>query len=168
MHFEIIAYFAIFLHFFSMLRYTLNAIENVWNQSWRVQNMFTESWKYGDYEFNKYNSVYMIIYKKALFFLQNFYFLQKAKKKSTFFTSPLFGGEIYTGNLLWTKYRLTFQDLGVVKKTISFRLDWKYLPSSNSDMWIFIKKLENRFLEYSISIFCHEIAHALGLSTWLS
>ena len=84
------------------------------------------------------------------------------------FTSPLFGGEIYTGNLLWTKYPLTFQFLDVVKKTISFRLDWKYLPSSNSDMWIFIKKLEKNIFLNSISIFCHEIVHALGLSTWLS
>ena len=105
-------------------------------------------------------------------FLNLFYLVVYMKKYGAndpnFFTSPLFGGEIYTGNLLWTKYRLTFQDLGCLKKGISFRLDWKFLPSSNSDMWIFIRKLENRFLEYSISIFCHEIAHALGLSTWLS
>ena len=63
---------------------------------------------------------------------------------------------------------VTFQFLDGGKKCLSFRLDWKYLPSSNSDMWIFIKKLEKTFFEYSISIFCHEIAHALGLSTWLS
>ena len=54
------------------------------------------------------------------------------------------------------------------QKYLSFRLDWKYLPSSTSDMWIFIKKLEKTLFQYSISIFCHEIAYALGLSTWLS
>ena len=110
------------------------------------------------------NNCWLLLKKKP----QNTYFTPILKCFLVFFTSPLFGGEIYTGNLLWTKYPLTFQDLGCLKKKISFRLDWKYLPSSNSDMWIFIKKLENTFFEYSTSIFCHEIAHASGLSTWLS
>ena len=63
---------------------------------------------------------------------------------------------------------VTFQDLGSLKKCISFRLDSKYLSSSHSYMWIFIKKLEKTFFQYSISIFCHKIAYALDLSTWLS
>ena len=46
------------------------------------------------------------------------FFWRKFPFFSEIFTSPLFGGEIYTGNLLWTKYRLTFQFLYGPKKDI--------------------------------------------------